>query len=194
MLSTCADQVVGVDISAEALEYAGRYRCPGRTEFVWADVERMPFSDATFDYVVSFETIEHVKEPGRLLTELRRILKPGGAVIISAPTDPEEHLSNRYHLHSFTPESLSLLVGTFFERVTTFAQLHVPLTRVHPMNLVRFLARTSGHWTRFLAPRASEYPIVPYRNGEARLIESVVMIASGPRILIAPEKVRHVAV
>jgi SAM-dependent methyltransferase len=45
--------------------------------------ERMRFPDASFDFVYSIDVFEHLAEPGRVLDEIIRVLRPGGAVIVS---------------------------------------------------------------------------------------------------------------
>jgi SAM-dependent methyltransferase len=45
----------------------------------------LPFEDETFDYVVCTEVIEHMENPFALCREIRRVLRPGGAVIMSTP-------------------------------------------------------------------------------------------------------------
>ncbi len=45
----------------------------------------LPFQDETFDYVVCTEVIEHMENPFALCREIRRVLRPGGAVIMSTP-------------------------------------------------------------------------------------------------------------
>lgn len=58
---------------------------------VQGDVLAMPFPDNTFDCVICFETIEHVEDPFRAVSEIRRILKPGGILIGSTPFMHELH-------------------------------------------------------------------------------------------------------
>ena len=55
------------------------------------DVMNLPFSDNTFDYVICFETLEHVKNPFTAMNEIHRVLKPSGIFIGSAPFMYEIH-------------------------------------------------------------------------------------------------------
>lgn len=50
-----------------------------------ADVLALPWRDASFDTVISCETIEHVTSPRRAIRELARVLRPGGRLLLTAP-------------------------------------------------------------------------------------------------------------
>lgn len=52
---------------------------------VQADALANPFAAASFDYVICAELLEHVPQPGAVLTEVYRMLKPGGSLIITVP-------------------------------------------------------------------------------------------------------------
>lgn len=72
-------RVVGLEYSeaqlAKARE-AGRGR--GNLELVRGDAHRLPFEDGSFDLVYCRYLLEHVADPGRVLIEMRRVLRPGG--------------------------------------------------------------------------------------------------------------------
>lgn len=53
--------------------------------------ERIPVEDGRFDYIVFNQTIEHLREPAKALSELFRVLAPGGRMICTAPLFYEEH-------------------------------------------------------------------------------------------------------
>jgi len=59
-----------------------------RTGLAWpvrADLEALPFETASFDIVVSREVCEHLKDPVTVFSELRRVLKEGGAIVFVTP-------------------------------------------------------------------------------------------------------------
>jgi SAM-dependent methyltransferase len=58
---------------------------------VVGDLAALPFRDAVFDASLNVVTLEHVKEPGRVLKELARTLVPGGRLLLIAPHEWEEH-------------------------------------------------------------------------------------------------------
>ena len=83
LLAGQAASVTGVDISAEAIGHARRrYGHLENLSFETADCTRLPFADGAFDQVVSFETLEHLAEQEALLAEFRRVLRPGGFLML----------------------------------------------------------------------------------------------------------------
>ena len=82
--------LTGIDISAKMLEKAREKVVPTlegneplpRTNLVRTDVEQLPFGDATFDTVVTSCTFCSVPDPVAGFRELRRVLKPGGALLM----------------------------------------------------------------------------------------------------------------
>lgn len=116
-----AARVVGVDYSAEAIELSTQ-RYGAGVEFVRADVQRLPLADHCFDCVVSFETIEHVPEPQKLLGELRRVLKPGGLLVISSPNRSVYPEGNPYHLKEYEFEEFRDFLRSEFTQVRMLGQ------------------------------------------------------------------------
>jgi 2-polyprenyl-3-methyl-5-hydroxy-6-metoxy-1,4-benzoquinol methylase len=81
-------EVVAADFAAAALSKARELaRRLGVEDIRWeqADIQDMPFGDASFDTVVSCETLEHVPDPGRALRELTRVLRPCGHLFLTTP-------------------------------------------------------------------------------------------------------------
>lgn len=74
--------VTGVELSDTSVELA-RERSAG--EVLSGSVMDMPFDDATFDLAVSLDVIEHLEDDVGALRELRRVTKPGGALLVTVP-------------------------------------------------------------------------------------------------------------
>ena len=88
MLATVAKSVVGVDISEEVVVHASDTYATRNLVFRQGSVLKLDFDDDSFDVVVSFETIEHLAEQTEMLSELRRVLRAKGSLIISSPNRP----------------------------------------------------------------------------------------------------------
>lgn len=124
-------RIVGADLDRRALNKAQAE--PGQSPWtlVSSDGKRLPFSDGSFDAVTSFETIEHLKERDLFLAELRRVLAPGGILILSTPnanhTEPVNGKPrNPYHVYEYTPEELRATLEGHFEEVTLLGQVLDP--------------------------------------------------------------------
>lgn len=139
--------VVGSDLSAGMLSNA---RSAGAWPLVQGDAGRLPFGDGAFDLVVARGVLHHLPDVAGALGEWRRVLAPGGAVVLLSeptptverhgavlvrgllaalrrPLTPEEDFwevaSMAANLHVFTPESLSALA-----REAGFAELRLTTT------------------------------------------------------------------
>lgn len=80
-----AREAVGIDLDPETIAYAAEAHGGEGIRFVCASADATGLPDASFDAVVSFETIEHVPDDRALIAEIARILPPGGLLIISTP-------------------------------------------------------------------------------------------------------------
>ncbi len=111
----------GLDNSPDALAYAVREYAGKRRTFVCGDVYQLPFEDATFDSVVSLETIEHLEHPERAIAEFARVLKPDGVLLGSVPQKEFEDLCtaaygpNEFHKSQFDRANLERLIKSSFE-------------------------------------------------------------------------------
>ncbi|VVB63241.1 Ubiquinone biosynthesis O-methyltransferase [uncultured archaeon] len=87
------------------------------TEIKYCHVEKdtFPFEDQTFDVVFSKSVIEHLSDPGLFVSECRRVLKPGGRVIIMTPdwlTQMKIFFDDYTHRQPYTVTSLNDLLKT----------------------------------------------------------------------------------
>jgi SAM-dependent methyltransferase len=103
-----AAALTAADVSAVALERA-RGRLPGAALVELDPDAPFPLGDAVFDLVLCAETLEHVRDVQLFLSEIRRVLRPGGELALTTPAAPalarlEDPLSP--HLRRFTRGSL----------------------------------------------------------------------------------------
>lgn len=68
----------------------------------------------SFDYVISFQVIEHIKKDFQLLKEIYRVLRPGGKLIISTPNKFMSLTRNPWHVREYTPDEFMNLLCSFF--------------------------------------------------------------------------------
>jgi SAM-dependent methyltransferase len=115
-----ATESVGVDIDAATIADAER-RYAG-SSFSVGDVRELAFEDGRFDLVVSFETIEHVKEPERALDELSRVLADDGLLLVSTPNKRRYLVENEFHEREFTHEEFVELLAARFPVVELLLQ------------------------------------------------------------------------
>jgi len=79
-----------------------------------------PFTDVEdgyFDYVITFQVIEHMKDDHLFLKEINRVLKPGGKVIVTTPNKPMSITRNPWHIREYFIEELIVLMGKYFNKV-----------------------------------------------------------------------------
>ncbi|MCU0367223.1 MAG: class I SAM-dependent methyltransferase [Cyclobacteriaceae bacterium] len=76
------------------------------------------FEDNSFDSVVSFQVIEHIKNDALFLKEIYRVLKPGGVALITTPNRPLSLSRNPWHIREYTASELTNLAKRSFSSVT----------------------------------------------------------------------------
>lgn len=103
LMSDVASTVTGVDISPDAVQHASdTYADKRNLVYRQGSATALQFPDASFDVVISFETIEHLAEQAEMLAEIRRVLREDGVLIISSPNRPvyseESGEHNEFHV------------------------------------------------------------------------------------------------
>jgi ubiquinone/menaquinone biosynthesis C-methylase UbiE len=88
LLASRGGIVSGADFSGTALQIAaGKHACDrtGQLDLTQADAENLPYADASFDVIVSCETIEHLANPMNSLREMARVCRHGGYLYLTTP-------------------------------------------------------------------------------------------------------------
>jgi SAM-dependent methyltransferase len=129
--------VTGMDVSAEAIADAAATWTGPNLVFRRADALAIDLPDCSIDSVVSFETIEHVRDPARFLEEMARILRPRGRLILSTPDRrfyspgaAPGHSHNPYHPSEMTAAELLAVVGTRFRIASVHGQSRVDVPTI----------------------------------------------------------------
>ncbi|HXU55223.1 MAG TPA: methyltransferase domain-containing protein [Casimicrobiaceae bacterium] len=128
LLGAKAAEAVGVDIDTGSIQHAQSAYGSATIRFVEGSCTALPFADASFDIVVSFETIEHLDAADQppMLAEFARVLKPAGLLIISSPnkrlySDARDY-ANEFHRHELYRDGLSALLAKAFPAQRWFHQ------------------------------------------------------------------------
>ncbi|MFH1425973.1 MAG: class I SAM-dependent methyltransferase [Candidatus Kerfeldbacteria bacterium] len=129
-----ATDITGIDISSESINYARKKYQRKNLRFLVGDAMNIPLADESADVIVSYETIEHVPDYGAFLAEVKRVLRPGGTLIISSPnrliTSPNKGLhdrpDNRYHNIEFTADEFQELMLKTYSSCKFFGQRQIP--------------------------------------------------------------------
>ena len=106
-----ADVVVGVDVSRKLLLKAKEHARETQNAFVLqADADHLPFSDRCFDNVFAFTMLQNMPNPDVTLSELRRVIKSNGRVVVTG-------LKKAFPLNTFMDilEGSGLMVSAFVD-------------------------------------------------------------------------------
>jgi 2-polyprenyl-3-methyl-5-hydroxy-6-metoxy-1,4-benzoquinol methylase len=124
--SAGAESVTGVDLDPDTIEHARARFQFGAVAFAVGDAEQLRL-DGPFDVVVSFETIEHLQRPERLLASVGRMLNVDGTFLVSTPCRESGSLDgapqNPFHVREWNQVEFSAMLESAFRSVTLYGQL-----------------------------------------------------------------------
>lgn len=78
------------------------------------------FTSGYFDFVITFQVIEHIKKDRLFIEEVKRILKPGGKLIIATPNILMSLTRNPWHVREYTPDQFDALLSRYFNSVEKY--------------------------------------------------------------------------
>jgi SAM-dependent methyltransferase len=137
ILLSAVPYAIGIDIDRGALQSAKTEVDGGNGALLLADGCHLPFANDTFTAITSFETIEHLEDRSAFVSELARVLAPGGVCLVSTPnahyTRPHNGKPrNPYHCYEYTPAEFTELLDAHFSSTELIAQRLNRKFRVSP--------------------------------------------------------------
>lgn len=142
LLARTAASVVGVDLAAEAILHAKTRYCGFENlEFKQGDCTALGQQDDSFDVIISFETLEHLRAQKTMLQEFRRVLKEDGMLIISSPEkktySDANGFENPFHVSELYRDELESLISSVFPASILLGQKLVFQSAIWDMNSSR---------------------------------------------------------
>ena len=136
LLAKTAKSVIGVDIAGDCVRYANKRYGRTNLEYRQGEAAKIPVEDNCVDIVVSFETIEHHDKHEEMLQEIRRVLVPGGIMVMSSP-DKKYYsdvpgFQNEYHVKELYFEEFQELVSRYFRNARFYFQRMVKGSLIIP--------------------------------------------------------------
>jgi SAM-dependent methyltransferase len=126
LLSQVAKSVIGIDVDSEVVEHANRCYGSQSLSFRSGNATKLPCDSASVDVVASFETIEHLEDHYSFLTEVKRVLRADGLLVVSTPDRPVYDATltekNQYHLKELDRLEFQELLSKYFRNFKIFEQ------------------------------------------------------------------------
>lgn len=117
-LSQDARSVIGVDSAQNVVEFARRKYIGNNIEFRHGSCDLIPIKSNSIDVVVSFETLEHHHQHRQMFTEIKRVLRPEGLLLMSTPDRGNYNASidqpNSFHVEELSRMEFESLVREHF--------------------------------------------------------------------------------
>lgn len=117
-----AEKVVAIDIDEEAIKKAKKENFCENIVYKRGNAEKLEEKDNFFDIIVSFETIEHLKNHDKYLSQLKRVAKDEGLVLISTPNKEVFGQKNPFHFKEFGQDEFREILGKYFKFVLLLEQ------------------------------------------------------------------------
>ncbi len=112
LISRKAESVLGIDLCKGAVDFANQFFATENCQYLCQDASSLNLAHK-FDRAVSFETIEHIKDPAPLLKSLHKLLNKDGMLICSVPNQniiPFDKEVSIHHFRHYTPSEFKELI------------------------------------------------------------------------------------
>ncbi|MBO0950977.1 class I SAM-dependent methyltransferase [Fibrella forsythiae] len=118
LLTEAADQYTGIDKNADLINALGK--AYPKSTFIQANIPPLStLPDDTFDYIVTFQVIEHIENDDLFVKECYRVLKPGGKLLLTTVNKTFSLTRNPWHVREYVADELKTLMRKYFPTVET---------------------------------------------------------------------------
>lgn len=143
ILSKEAKQVIGGDISREAIDFAKENHQEDNIEFKILDANNTKLPSDSFDVIISFETIEHVEDYKEYIKECKRVLKEDGIFICSTPnktiSSPVTRKPlNPFHVFELKQKDFIEMMDTYFSQEDIYGQILISIGKLYFIKSIIF--------------------------------------------------------
>lgn len=113
----------GIDVHRELMGFLDADNLDKRLEYKFGSAENIPYEDKRFDAVVAFDTLEHVIDFDKSISEMERVCKSGGLIIINLPRMTLGYIDESHeHLRMFDDDDINRIFGSKKDFVFEFCQ------------------------------------------------------------------------
>lgn len=170
LLAQYAKHVTAVDIDAPTISQAQQKYAQNNIDFICANALHTELEAAQFDFITSFETLEHLAEHEALFLEFKRLLKQAGVLVISTPDKDiysPEGQHNHHHIKELSHVEFEALLSRHFKHHVLFGQQLQLASLIEPIN-----------------QRPEELTLQPYRVKQGQELAGYV-VGEKPHYLLA---------
>ncbi len=170
-LGAFAGRIVGIDCAPAVVAKSRADYLRSNVAFLAMDACALAFHDASFDCIVSQDTIEHVQDDRRFVAELTRVLKPQGRLVIFTPHGKGRGVTpaDPYHIREYTLEEFKALLQPHFssvrwygrrqgDRLKTAEQSMDVVRNLDPVGFRNCVPRPIRHWLGSMISRVQGGP------------------------------------
>lgn len=170
-LGSGAGRIVGIDCASDVVAKSRADYPRPNVAFLAMDGCALGFRDASFDCIVSQDTIEHIQDDQRFVSELTRVLKLNGMLIIFTPHGKGRGVipDDPYHVREYTHEEFKALLAPHFStirwygrrqghRLKTVERSMDTVRNLDPAGLRKCVPRPIRHWLGSMISRVQGGP------------------------------------
>lgn len=162
--STPEGHVAALDFSPLALEFAREHLGDLPVSLLRGDATRLPFASESFDIVTMLDVLEHVEDDASAVGEIFRVLKPGGAFVLSVPAYQKLWSAHDEALHHFRRYEYSGLRAVLRKGGFQVWRLSFAMSLMPPV---------AWFWRRFILPFKPNRPRDATRHSEGAVLPAV---------------------